>query len=73
MDLVREILAELSESGAPLDARAIACDAHPFEEVAYHFGLVIDASLATGKVTRAWGGEPVSARLDSLTWDGNDF
>ncbi len=74
MDLVREIPTELSESGAPLNARAISCDARPFEEVAYHFGLVIDAGLATGRVTRPWNASgSVSVLLNSLTWDGNDF
>lgn len=73
MDLVRDALRELSESSGPLDARALACDAHPFEEVAYHFGIIVEAGLARGRVTRAWGGVPVAATLDALTWEGNDL
>lgn len=73
MDLVREILMELADSEAPLDARSLACDAHPLDEVAYHFELVIEAGLAKGSVAVAWDGARVGACLGSLTWEGNDF
>lgn len=73
LDLVREILREVAESDGAVDARALATEGHPFEEVAYHFGIMIDAGLAEGDVTRSWGGGAVCARIDRLTWAGNDF
>ena len=73
MDLVRSILKDLSESSGPLDASTLANDSHGVDEVAYHIGIMIDAGLITGRVTRDWSGNAVSARADALTWSGNDF
>ena len=73
LDLIREVLREVAESGEAVEARALATEEHPFEEIAYHFGIMIDAGLVEGSVNRSWGGGAVCARIDRLTWAGNDF
>lgn len=74
MDLVRDILKAVAdcEAGA-LDARALSSDSRPFALVAYHVDIMEQAGLVRANVQRAWGGSYVLARVDSLTWAGQDF
>ncbi len=73
MDLVRDILKEAAASDGPFDAKALASEAHPFEEIAAHVEMLDEAGYVRAEVTRAWGGVPVAAKIERLTWEGSDF
>ncbi len=73
MDLVRAILTAAADSPAPLSAKTLACADWPFQLVAYHVDIMQQAGLLRATVQRAFGGDYVVARVDSLTWEGQDL
>lgn len=73
MDLVRAILKCAAEASGPVDARTFVSDSHDFADIAYHIEMMRDAWLIRATVWRAWEVSIVSASVDSLTWEGNDF
>lgn len=74
MDLVREILIACSKSpDGCVDASVLADARHPFDVVAYHVDIMMEAGLIHGNVTLAFGGAAVVAQAGPLTWEGNEF
>lgn len=73
MDLVRAILVAAADSPAPLSAQALATSRWPFQLVAYHIDIMQQAGLLSATLQRAFGGDYVVARVNSLTWEGQDL
>nr|DAQ04696.1 MAG TPA: Transcriptional regulator, MarR/EmrR family, emrR, transcriptional regulator, DNA-binding [Caudoviricetes sp.] len=74
MDLVRDVLKAVADCEAgTLDAPVLASEERPFQLVAYHVDIMEQAGLVRANVQRSWGGSYVLARVDSLTWAGQDF
>ena len=72
LDLVRDILKTCADSTGPVDAATFTDDTHPLESIVYHIRIMREAGLIHATVTSTWDGV-VRARVDSLTWEGNDF
>lgn len=72
MDLVRKILIESAESNEELDARAFASDKYPIELVFYHAEMMDERGLIKANIVRSDSGI-ILVRINSLTWEGNDF
>lgn len=74
MDLVREILIACSKSpDGCVDASVLADARHPFDVVAYHVDIMMEAGLVHGVVQHDCGGGIALAQAGPLTWEGNEF
>lgn len=73
MDLVRDILRELSESEGPLEASVFTDGSRTARLVAFHFEIMDEAGLIEADVSKTWGGGYARATAIRLTWDGADF
>lgn len=73
MELVRTILLESSSSFEWLDAQYFVTDQYSFEFVCYHIDIMRDAGLIEATITKAFGGQIVTAQVQQLTWYGQDF
>lgn len=73
MDLVRDILRELSESDGPLDASVFTDGTRTIQLVAFHFEIMREAGLIEADVSKTWGGGYAGATAKRLTWDGADL
>lgn len=72
MDLVRNILRELSKTDEPLDASRFASEQYPLRVVCRHIEWMRDAGLIVAEVFRQNGRYTYAAAVD-LTWSGCDF
>lgn len=73
MDLVREILIELSEANEPLDASVFVDDKRSYELIGFHFEIMDEAGLIIAKTASADMNPYYSARAIRLTWQGCEF
>ena len=73
MDLVREILKDLSEANGPLDASAFVTDARGRELVGYHFRIMSEAGLIVATIMSGDNDPYYVCRAVRLTWEGEDF
>lgn len=73
MDLVREILMVVAECDDRVDYDVFVNDCYDKNFVIYTIELMKEAGLLKANVTKAYGGDYVSARIDSLTWQGHEF
>ena len=68
LDLIRYLLLE-TETGEKPEAMKDYSE----EQVLYHCELSIEADLLEGQVFHNERGQPFSAVIQRLTWDGHDF
>jgi len=71
MDLIREILFKIEESGTtPQDVTKLVPDV-PIETARYHIRLLVEAELVTAVDVSTMDGE--NYLITGLTWAGHDF
>lgn len=73
MDLVREILILVSESSDSVDFDVFVNERYDRNFVIYTIEIMKEAGLINANVIKAYGGDYISATINSLTWAGNDF
>lgn len=73
MDLVREILKELSETDRPLDASAFVTDKRSREFVGYHIRIMQEAGLIVARIMSGDNDEYYMCQAVRMTWDGQDY
>lgn len=73
MDLVREILKELSETDRPLDASTFVTDTRSKAVVGYHFRIMQEAGLIVARIMSADNDPYYVCQAVRMTWDGEDF
>jgi hypothetical protein len=71
MDLVREILLSTERLAARESLTGV--DGRTKGEFAYNVDLMKQAGLVEAAVAKAWGSEPVEARVNAMTWEGHDL
>lgn len=74
MDLIREILLRLEESGEGEQTyQPISDIGYSRERIRYHNYLLVDAGLAIGFDLGSDGTPLPQAATDALTWEGHEF
>ncbi|MCL2883355.1 MAG: DUF2513 domain-containing protein [Coriobacteriia bacterium] len=73
MDLVRDMLKAIEDADGPLSLRDFELSGHTQESVYYHLRLLYDKGMIEGVLAEDDIGELRKARVDGLTWDGQDF
>ena len=73
MDLVRQILLDLSESNESLPASVFKTSTISEKTVGYNMVIMAEAGLINITRTGADGNPYFYVCADSLTWEGNDF
>ena len=75
MDLVREILMAVEDSGTPLPVADLVSQDHGIYEVVYHVNLLDSHGLIDGpsEIQVLDEGNLVRGKIDGLTWDGHDY
>jgi hypothetical protein len=73
MELVRHILITSAGASTSLDDIEFTSDTFDIATVRYHIALMQQRGYLDANITRAWGGDIISAGVDGLTWDGQDF
>lgn len=74
LDLVRSILLAVERADGEVDIDDLACDAWPYEEVAYHVRLMEHHGLIDVlRDKRDMSGATIDLAVSGLTWDGQDM
>ena len=73
MDLMREILKDLSESTEPLDINVFTSNTRSKQVVGYHFIMLRDAGLIKATVLEADNDPYYFARANEMTLAGHEY
>lgn len=73
MQLIRKLVLAIEDESTGYAPDNLNIDGYTPEQIGYHAYLIMDAGLAKGIETGAYGDSSPSAILVNLTWAGHEF